>query len=32
MPQMPLVDVHLVDSGVASPGGIGEIGPGYRWG
>lgn len=27
MPQMPRVDVHLVDSGVAAPGGIGEIGP-----
>lgn len=27
MPQMPLVDVHLVEGGVASPGGIGEIGP-----
>jgi isoquinoline 1-oxidoreductase beta subunit len=27
MPQMPVVDVHLVDSGVASPGGVGEIGP-----
>ncbi len=27
MPQMPPVDVHLVDSGGAAPGGIGEIGP-----
>ena len=27
MPQMPVVDVHLVDGGVAAPGGVGEIGP-----
>jgi isoquinoline 1-oxidoreductase beta subunit len=27
MPQMPAVEVHLVDSGVATPGGTGEIGP-----
>jgi isoquinoline 1-oxidoreductase subunit beta len=27
MPQMPLVDVHLVDSGAGAPGGVGEIGP-----
>jgi isoquinoline 1-oxidoreductase beta subunit len=27
MPQMPQVDVHLVDSGVPAPGGVGELGP-----
>jgi isoquinoline 1-oxidoreductase beta subunit len=27
MPQMPPVEVHLVDSGVASLGGTGEVGP-----